>query len=368
MRNDCEIRRFTVCYAALSGVFLLFLSGVCLRCTRFGFAGMAAAILCGLCFALAGYLLFRRLLARILEDVAAVSDAMVQVLEGEEDYAAEQYREGTLGILNTNFYKMVSALRESQVRTLEEKKFLQDTISDISHQLKTPLASLNVFVDLLCEDKVPEEERRRQILREARNQLGRMEWMVLSMLKLARIEAGAVKFEKAPCSAAEIAARAAESVAYLTDARGQVVRVVRRGDGRSDAEASGEDDRRNAQVTELEDVILHCDREWLTEGLINLLKNASDYSPEGTEIVIELEENRLYSRIYVRDQGMGIPEEALPHVFERFYRVNREVNPNSVGIGLSLTKSIVEGMGGRIAVRSRPGQYTCFVLTFVKTL
>lgn len=350
MRNDFEIRRFTVCYAALSGVFLLFLSGICLRCARFGFAGTAAVVLCGLCFALAGYLLSRRILARILEDVSAVSDAMVQVLEGEEDYAAEQFREGALGILNTNFYKMVSALRESQVRTLEEKKFLQDTISDISHQLKTPLASLNVFVDLLCEDKVPEEERRGQILREARNQLGRMEWMVLSMLKLARIEAGAVKFEKVPCSAAEIAARAAESVSYLTDARGQTVRVVRRGNGRSDV-----------------DVILHCDREWLTEGLINLLKNASDYSPERTEIVIELEENRLYGRIYVRDQGMGIPEEALPHVFERFYRVNREVNPNSVGIGLSLTKSIVEGMGGRIAVRSQLGQYTCFVLTFVKT-
>lgn len=366
MRNDFEIRRFTVCYAALSGVFLLFLSGICLRCARFGFAGTAAVVLCGLCFALAGYLLSRRILARILEDVSAVSDAMVQVLEGEEDYAAEQFREGTLGILNTNFYKMVSALRESQVRTLEEKKFLQDTISDISHQLKTPLASLNVFVDLLCEDKVPEEERRGQILREARNQLGRMEWMVLSMLKLARIEAGAVKFEKMPCSAAEIAARAAESVSYLTDARGQTVRVVRRGNGRSDVGTSGADDREITQEAS-GDVILHCDREWLTEGLINLLKNASDYSPERTEIVIELEENRLYGRIYVRDQGMGIPEEALPHVFERFYRVNREVNPNSVGIGLSLTKSIVEGMGGRIAVRSQPGQYTCFVLTFVKT-
>lgn len=357
MRDNYEIRRFTGRYAALSGVFLLFVSGVGFWCSRYDIIRTLAVVLCCLVFVLAGYLLSRRILARTMEEVAAVSDAMVAVLEGAEDHAAEKYREGALGLLNTNFYKMVSALRESQMKTLEEKKFLQNTISDISHQLKTPLASLNVFLDLLCEDKVPEEERRRQILREAQNQLNRMEWMVLSMLKLARIEAEAVTFEITPCSAARIVSQAVESVAYLTEARKQTVHVARRDGGGKDA-----------KIPEPADMVLHCDKEWLTEGLINLLKNASDYSPEHTEIAVELEENRLYSRIYVRDQGMGIPEEALPHIFERFYRVNHEVNPNSAGIGLSLTKSIVEGMGGRITVRSRAGQFTCFILTFVKTL
>lgn len=357
MRDNYEIRRFTGRYAALSGVFLLSVSGVGFWCSRYDIIRTLAVVLCCLFFVLAGYLLSSRILARTMEEVTAVSDAMVAALEGAEDYAAEKYREGALGLLNTNFYKMVSALRESQMKTLEEKKFLQNTISDISHQLKTPLASLNVFLDLLYEDKVPEEERRKQILREAQNQLDRMEWMVLSMLKLARIEAGAVTFEITSCSAARIVSKAVESVAYLTDARKQTVHVARRDGGGKDA-----------KIPEPADMVLHCDKEWLTEGLINLLKNASDYSPEHTEIAVELEENRLYSRIYVRDQGMGISEEALPHIFERFYRVNHEVNPNSAGIGLSLTKSIVEGMGGRITVRSRAGQYTCFVLTFVKTL
>jgi signal transduction histidine kinase len=96
------------------------------------------------------------------------------------------------------------------------------------------------------------------------------------------------------------------------------------------------------------------------------LKNASDYSGENTTITLEAEKNNLFTRIYVKDQGMGIPESELHNIFKRFYRVNQEVNPNSVGIGLALTKSIVEGMGGRITVKSSLGEYTWFELTFVR--
>ena len=108
------------------------------------------------------------------------------------------------------------------------------------------------------------------------------------------------------------------------------------------------------------------DRDWLVEAVINLLKNASDYSGENTRIQIEVEQTQIYTRIYVKDEGVGIAEEELPHIFERFYRVHQEVNPNSVGIGLSLTKSIVEGMGGSIRVKSEVGNYTWFILTFLK--
>ena len=137
--------------------------------------------------------------------------------------------------------------------------------------------------------------------------------------------------------------QAAESVRYLTDKRNQNVNVIC-------------DD----------DAELVCDGEWLTEALINLLKNASDYSPENISITIEVENNDLFTRIHVKDHGMGIPDKELANVFKRFYRVHKEVNPNSVGIGLSLTKSIVEGMGGSISVRSVEGEYTCFALTFVR--
>ena len=254
------------------------------------------------------------------------------------------YKQGELGELYTNLYKLVQALKESNRKEQEEKIFLRDIMSDISHQLKTPLASLTVFLDLLYDGRVPDVDKQKQMLLESKNQVSRMEWMVLSMLKLARIEAGAIQFEKHPCSLYAIVAQAKESVAYLTEKRGQQIDV---------------------QIDEKQ--MLVCDGDWLTEAIINLLKNASDYSGEQTTIHIWTEDNPMYTRIYVKDEGCGIAESELKNIFKRFYRINKEVNPNSVGIGLSLTKSIVEGMGGKISVRSEFGSYTQFILTFVHT-
>ena len=114
-----------------------------------------------------------------------------------------------------------------------------------------------------------------------------------------------------------------------------------------------------------ENCMLLCDGDWLLEALINLLKNASDYSGTGQTIRLEVEQTSMYTSIYVKDEGIGIPEREIPNIFKRFYRVNQEVNPASVGIGLSLTKSIIEGMQGNIRVKSEEGKYTWFILSFV---
>ena len=283
-----------------------------------------------------------RQIDNVYREVENISDKMITVMDDPDSVAEEEFRQGSVGILYTNFYKMVSFLRESREKELSEKIFLRDIISDISHQLKTPLESLNVFVDMLLDDKVTDPERRKQVLVEAQNQLSRMEWMVLSLLKLARIEAGAIEFQKQSWNLDVICSQAADGVRYLTDKRGQRVVIDCKGDMK-----------------------LECDGDWLTEAILNLLKNASDYSEKDTKISLSVEQNDLFTRIYVRDHGIGIPENELPNIFKRFYRVNQEVNPNSVGIGLSLTKSIVEGMGGRITVKSVVHEYTCFEITFV---
>ena len=290
---------------------------------------------------ISGIVGYRRI-DEVYREVENISDKMITVMDDPDSVAEEEFRQGSVGILYTNFYKMVSFLRESREKELSEKIFLRDIISDISHQLKTPLASLNVFVDMLLDDKVTDPERRKQVLVEAQNQLSRMEWMVLSLLKLARIEAGAIEFQKQSWNLDVICSQAADGVRYLTDKRGQRVIIDCKGDMK-----------------------LECDGDWLTEAILNLLKNASDYSEKDTKISLSVEQNDLFTRIYVMDHGMGIPEEELPNIFKRFYRVNQEVNPNSVGIGLSLTKSIVEGMGGRITVKSVLNEYTCFEITFV---
>lgn len=296
-----------------------------------------------LVFVIVIYFFTYKRLHKVYTEVETISEMMSEMMEGEEELPEEQYKEGAVGILYSNFYKVVGILKESRNRELNEKIFLRDIISDISHQLKTPLASLNVFVDLLLEDKIKDKAKQKQILNEAANQLSRMEWMVLSMLKLARIEAGAIQFDKKLVPVKPIFMQAADGVQFLVQERKQTLLI--------DCDESVE---------------MLCDGEWLTEAIINLLKNASDYSGEGKRIWIEVEDTQVYTRIYVKDEGVGIAESEMPNIFKRFYRVNQEVNPNSVGIGLSLTKSIVEGMDGKIRVQSEEGEYTWFILTFVK--
>lgn len=350
MKSNYERQQYRIKYCIITIVFLLCFILWCLfgkevcRDTRF----IMGCILLIVIYAIVIFWYSYRVLGAVYQDIENVSNIMLEVMEQDVEPPAEELKEGTVGILYSNFYKMVNALKDSKNREIQEKIFLRDIISDISHQLKTPLASLNVFVDLLVEDKVTEPTQQKQILTEAGNQLTRMEWMVLSMLKLARIEAGAIQFDKTETLLKPIFMQAVESVQYLIREREQDLHIACADDA-------------SAQL----------DGGWLTEGLINLLKNASDYAGVGKSIWLELEQNNVYTRISVKDNGPGIVSEEVPHIFKRFYRVHQEVNPNSVGIGLSLTKSIVEGMGGTIKVDSKTKQeeeesFTTFVLTFVK--
>lgn len=343
MKSDYERMKFRKSFWTIGLIFLLLLTGWCLFAWGEITWRLAGVLLIAALFLVLFYILVSRRLDAVYKDMEVISGVMSDIMEKGEEPPVEEYREGTVGILYSNFYKMVYALKDSKNREMEEKIFLRDIISDISHQLKTPLASLNVFMDLLLEDKVEDEEKRKQILKEAQNQLSRMEWMVLSMLKLARIEAGAIQFDKAVAALLPLLSEAAEAVQYLVKDRNQKIIVDCPEDGS-----------------------LLCDRDWLVEAVINLLKNASDYSGDGTNIRIEVEQTNVYTRIYVKDEGTGIPEQEIPNIFKRFYRVNHSVNPNSVGIGLSLTKSIIEGMDGSIHVKSEVGSYTWFILTFVK--
>ncbi len=342
MKSDFERKRFIYRFLIIAGgalvvmaVWLYFLfDGEMLKMVL---PLLAAAALLAILF-----IISLKEINYVYREVEKISEDMVKVVDDAGELPEEEYAQGTIGILYTNFYKMVTYLKESKERELSEKVFLRDIMSDISHQLKTPLASLNIFVDLLLDDKFTDEEKRRKILTESKNQLTRMEWMVLSLLKLARIEAGAIQFDKREWNLEPLLMQAKDSVTYLTDKKHQTVEIL------CDA-----------------DLKLLCDGDWLTEAIINLLKNASDYSPEDTVITVEAEWNPMFTRIYVKDTGMGIAENELPNIFKRFYRVHHDVNPNSVGIGLSLTKSIIEGMDGKITVRSEEGSYTWFILTFV---
>lgn len=343
MRSDYERKQFRTKYWKYATIVQCILCGMLV----YGFGGLNWMVIATMVVSIVGlvaiYTVCYRCVDKMCSEIERVSNQMQVVMETNQQPDMGQYQEGSVGILYSNFEKMVCALQKSREKELNEKIFLRDIISDISHQLKTPLASLNVFMDLLLEDKVEDGAKQKQILKEAENQLSRMEWMVLSMLKLARIEAGAIQFEKKEQLLSPILMQAKEGVQFLIGERNQKLTVICH-----------------------EDCRMACDGDWLVEALINLLKNASDYSEKNKNIRVEVENSNVYTRIYVKDEGMGIEEEKIPHIFKRFYRANRDVNPNSVGIGLSLTKSIVEGMGGTIHVQSEVGKYTWFVITFVR--
>lgn len=343
MKSDYERNKFRNKYWKYSTLFLCVLLGLLL----YSFQGFSWKILLITAVSFLGmvvvYVKSYQYVDKVCSEMERVSRQMQVVMETNKEPDLGEYQEGSVGILYSNFEKMVCALQKSREKEMNEKIFLRDIISDISHQLKTPLASLNVFMDLLLEDKLEDREKQKAVLKEAENQLNRMEWMVLSMLKLARIEAGAIVFDNKDQLLLPLLLQAKEGVSFLATSRNQQI-----------------------TITCDETCRLTCDGDWLVEAVINLLKNASDYSEENKSIAVEVEYSNIYTRIYIKDEGVGIPEEEIPNIFKRFYRVNSEVNPNSVGIGLSLTKSIVEGMGGTIHVQSEVSKYTCFVLTFVK--
>ena len=339
MKNSYEKRNFIRNFTLISlgvtvaGSLISYFAGGITGAVCTGLAMVIMAVVLGI--------LSYRHLEKTYSEIDRLSGIMDDVLNNEDTTWEDPLAEGSIGVLYSNFGKMVHMFREGKKKELSEKDFLKDIMSDISHQLKTPLASLNVFIDLLLEDKVETKEERMKILREASNQLSRMEWMVLSMLKLARIEAKAISLEKKDSEIKPILLQVEESVRYLTDTKNQKLIVKCP-----------------------EDVSANLDSEWLTEAIINLAKNASDYSPEGAEIILSAEQDDVFTRIYVEDNGVGIDEKDLPNIFRRFYRVNSAVNPNSVGIGLSLTKSIIEGMDGHIHVDSKVGEGTRFSITF----
>jgi signal transduction histidine kinase len=246
--------------------------------------------------------------------------------------SSERYMEGELGKLSNSVAELYSMLAEAEQKQLREKEFMRDIISDISHQLKTPIATLTVYNDIFSgDDGTMPDEQRHKMLKQSEQQLERMKWLIQAMLQLARIEAESITFK-----AEGVNAKA------LLESSGNMLKIKA-------------DEKKLDFIYECdENITFDCDREWMQEALVNVIKNAVEYAPCGSSIILGARQTPIATKLYVRDSGLGIAEKDRINVFKRFYRAGgNEVNPNSVGIGLALSKSIVEGCGGRIMVESR---------------
>lgn len=268
-----------------------------------------------------------RRLAASLEDAVKRNEPM--------DYRI--YGEGDLGLLAHAVQELALRLQETIAQLHREKEFLKDTIADISHQLKTPLASLTLYVELLQDPRTKSEEAQ-EFLDTCRRELERMEWLTLTLLKIARLEAEALELKPASLPLANTIEQAVLPVRLLAEQR----------DVRLDISAPAS---------------LRCfhDPRWLAEAIGNLVKNAIEHSPPGGVVRIAAEETPVLVRLSVSDQGQGIEERHLPHIFKKFYSASR--GGSGVGLGLPLAKSIVERHDGVLSAARGEDGGTIFRVT-----
>lgn len=267
---------------------------------------------------------------------------MQRVARGEYSLKMRENREGELSLLQNELYKVTVLLKEQAELSRRQKKALSDSVSDISHQLKTPLTSVTVLLDNLSESEHMDEATRRRFLGEITRQLSGISWLVAALLKLSRLDAGVVEFERKSFPAGELLDRVTENLEILADLR-QVV-LERRGD---------------------QGILLTGDLYWMGEALSNLVKNAIEHSPQGERVVLSLEENPVYVSLTVTNRGKILDPEEQKHIFERFYR-GKYAGEGSTGIGLSLAKEVVERQGGYLTVDSGPEKGTRFQMRFLK--
>ncbi|WP_114108562.1 sensor histidine kinase [Clostridioides difficile] len=277
----------------------------------------------------------------IYNDLSDMTKYVYYSSEGKPFDMKNKNQEGQIGLLKTELLKMTTILNEKVELLKREKIFLNNTISDISHQLKTPMTSLIMLNDLLYND-VPYEVKV-DFLNKIKNQLNRMDWLIKSMLKLSKVEAKVINFKKDKVKFSELIHRAMQSMKIPIEIKNQNLTI-----------------EGNDNVSYIGDI------DWSVEALVNIIKNCVEHTPEFGNIIITYKENPLFSELIIKDEGEGIDKKDIPHVFKRFYRGRSSSKEDSVGIGLAMSKSIIESQNGDIYVNSEKGKGTEFHIIFHK--
>ena len=277
---------------------------------------------------------------KIYRDIKDMTDYVYHSSEGREYEMKNKNQEGQIGLLKTEIMKMTTVLKEKVALLHSEKIFLNDTISDISHQLKTPMTSLMLLTDLMYNDL--DKEKKIEFLDRTNAQLSRMDWLIKSMLKLSKLEAKVIDFKTDKVNISELIKRSISPLLVPIELRNISLNI----NGDKEASYTG-------------------DIEWSSEALGNIIKNCVEHTKEGGTLDITYEENPIYSEIIIKDNGEGIDKDDIQNIFKRFYK-GKNSKSDSVGIGLAMAKSIIESQNGDIYVKSKKNRGSEFHITFHK--
>lgn len=274
--------------------------------------------------------------------IKQITNYINQIKNKKYDLNIEENTEDELSNLKNELYKITIMLKEESEISKKDKENLKMSVEDISHQLKTPLTSITIMLDNLKDNPNMEEKTKQKFIFEISKQVEWINWLVISMLKLSKLDANVVQFYDEKINLKKFIGEIIKNLEIPIEVKNQ--KIIIDGD---------------------ENVSFIGDYKWQQEAITNIIKNCIEHNENNGTIYINYEENSLFTKITIRDEGEGIPKEDLKHIFERFYR-GKNSSENSVGIGLALAKNIIEKNNGMINCKSELDKGTEFVIKYMK--
>ena len=267
-----------------------------------------------------------------------LTNYLLQVQDRLDLPELQEISEGRIGILQSEIYKMTANLKECYNVERKQKRYMADMLSDISHQIKTPLSAIMIMTELLGQAELTDEQRMEYVSK-IDEQASKIKWLIRNLLTLSQLEAGVLELKKAPVDFYSFMMTVQKNFEIMAE-----VKEVQ------------------LQIFCPTSIVVNCDEHWTMEAVSNIVKNCIEHTNANGKVSVKVSQDNIATHLYIEDDGEGIEPEHLPHIFERFYKSSK--NADSVGIGLSMARQIILRQEGVISVESEIGKGTKFYIKF----